>query len=192
MKELEKKISECGTVLPGNILKVDNFLNHQIDAPFMMSLGKEAARLFKDCGINKIVTIESSGIAFGVAIAVNLNVTPVVFARKSKTSNLSADVYSSATHSYTHGNDYNAIISKDYLSKNDCVLIADDFLAKGSAMKSLINLVEQSGAKLAGCVAVIEKGFQGGGDNLRAKGIHVESLAIIDSMDECTIQYRPE
>lgn len=191
MKELEEKIVREGTVLPGNILKVDNFLNHQLDVAFIMQMGKEIARLYEGCGVDKILTIESSGIAVAAAAANYMNV-PVVFAKKNKSSNISDNLYSSLTHSFTHGNDYTAVVSKDFINENNHILIVDDFLALGSAVHSLKNIVMQSGASLVGCAIVIEKGFQGGGDKLRSEGIRVESLAIIDSMEDGTIKYRPQ
>ncbi len=191
MKLLEEKIISEGKVLPGNILKVDGFINHQLDVPFIMQLGKEVARRFEGAGVNKIVTIEASGIAIATAVASFMNV-PVVFAKKHKSGNISDDVYCAGAHSFTHGNDYTAVISKQYLSEKDCVLIVDDFLALGSAMECLIDIIKQAGASVAGCVSVIEKGYQGGGDKLRAEGIRVESLAVIDSMEGGKIKYRPD
>lgn len=191
MKLLEEKIISDGKVLPGDILKVDGFINHQIDVPFIMQLGKEVARRFEGAGINKIVTIEASGIAIATAVASAMNL-PIVFAKKHKSGNISDEVYSAGAHSFTHGNDYTAVISKQYLGEQDCVLIVDDFLALGSAMECLIDIVKQAGASVAGCVSVIEKGYQGGGDKLRAEGIRVESLAVIDSMEGGKIVYRPD
>ncbi len=189
MKLLEEKILKDGIVLPGNVLKVDNFLNHQLDVPFIMKMGREIACLFEGCGINKILTIESSGIAIAMAVAAVINV-PVVFAKKNKTSTVPGDVYCAGAHSFTHKNEYTAIVSKQFLNKNDIVLIVDDFLAIGNALNCLIDILRQSGASLAGCAVAVEKGFQGGGDKLRAQGIRVESLALIDSMDDCRIVYR--
>ena len=189
MELLEKRIERDGIVLGGNVVKVGSFLNQQMDTPFLVELGQEIARLFKDAGITKILTIEASGIAIAMVAAIPMNV-PVVFAKKSKSSNQSADVYSAKVISYTHGNTYDATIAKEYLSADDTVLIVDDFLATGEAMCGLISIVEQAGAKLGGCSAAVEKGFQGGGDALREKGIRVESLAIIDSMSENGIVFR--
>ena len=191
MKLLEEKILAEGKVLPGNILKVDGFLNHRIDVPFVMLLGKEIARRFENCGVNKILTIESSGIAVATAVAHFLG-APLVFAKKHKSGNISDNVYSAGAHSFTHGNDYSAVVSKEYLDENDCVLIVDDFLALGSALECLMNIVEQAGAKVAGCASIIEKGYQGGGDKIRARGIRVESLAVIESMEDGKIVYRPD
>ena len=190
MKALEEKILREGTVLPGGVLKVGSFLNQQIDTAFLASMGDEIARLFAGCGVTKILTIEASGIAIAVAAGMKMNV-PVVFAKKSKTSNVSGGVYSSKIHSFTHNNDYDAVVSRDYISKNDTVLLVDDFLAVGNALKGLIDIAEQAGAKVAGAAIAIEKGFQHGGDELRAKGYRIESLAVIDSMDDSAITYRP-
>lgn len=191
MKLLEQKISAEGKVLPGNILKVDGFLNHRIDVNFVMCLGKELARRFQGCGVNKVLTIEASGIAVATAVAFYLDV-PLVFAKKHQSGNISEHVYSANAHSFTHGNDYSAVVSKEYLSSGDVVLIVDDFLALGSALECMMSIVEQAGATVAGCASIIEKGYQGGGDKLRAKGIRVESLAIIESMENGKIVYRPD
>ena len=150
MKLLEERIVKDGKVYPGNILKVDNFLNHQIDVAFLNELGKEFYRLFKDCGVNKILTIEASGIGIACLTAQFFN-CPVVFAKKSKTKNIFADVYTSKVESYTHGKVYDIMVSKDFLNENDRILIIDDFLAKGNALVGLIDIVRQAGAKLAGC-----------------------------------------
>ncbi|MBO5494323.1 MAG: xanthine phosphoribosyltransferase [Eubacterium sp.] len=185
MDLLKQKILAEGEVYEGNILKVDGFLNHRIDIPFMMEIAKEFHRLFKDDGVNKILTIESSGIAIGALVAQEFG-CPLVFAKKSKTKNIAGEVYTSKVESFTHGKTYDIIVSKRFLDGNDRVLIIDDFLATGNALNGLIALVEESGASLAGCGAVIEKGFQHGGDKLREKGIKVESLAIVESMDHNT------
>ncbi len=182
MKLLEEKIIRDGRVLEGNILKVDNFLNHQIDVMFMCEVGKEFKRLFKESGITKIVTIEASGIGIACLTAQYFGV-PVVFAKKSKSTNISANVYSSRVESYTHGRTFDVIISKQYLSENDRVLIIDDFLATGNALVGLIDIVEQAKATVAGCGIVIEKAYQNGGKLIRDKGYRVESLARIASMD---------
>lgn len=189
MELLEKRIERDGIVLGGNVVKVGGFLNQQMDTPFLVELGQEIARLFKDAGVTKILTIEASGIAIAMVAAIPLNV-PVVFAKKSKSSNQSADVYSAKVTSFTHGNTYDATVAKEYLSADDKVLIVDDFLATGEAMYGLISIIQQAGATLVGCSAAVEKGFQGGGDALREKGIRVESLAIIDSMSENGIVFR--
>ena len=191
MRALEEKILKEGTVLPGNILKVGSFLNHQIDVDFIMEMGREIARLFDGEGITKILTIETSGIAIAVGAGAAMHI-PVVFAKKHKTSNVSGDVYKTVVHSYTHGTDYTVVVESDYLSSDDNVLIVDDFLANGKALKGLLDIVAQSGATAAGAVCAIEKGFQHGGDELRADGIRVESLAIIDSMEDGKIVFRKQ
>ena len=191
MKALEEKILKEGKVLPGNILKVGSFLNHQIDVDFTMEMGKEIAGLFANDGVNKILTIETSGIPIAVAAGAAMHV-PVVFAKKHKSSNVSGEVLSTVVHSYTHGTDYTVVVEKDYLSKSDNVLIIDDFLANGKALKGLIDIIAQAGASVAGASCAIEKGFQKGGDELRADGIKVCSLAIIDSMDDCKISFRKQ
>ena len=185
MKALEEKIMAEGQVYPGNVLKVGSFLNHQIAVPFMMEVGKEFYRLYENDGVNKILTIEASGIGVACLAAQFFNV-PVVFAKKSQTKNIAGEVYTSKVVSFTHGREYDIIVAKDYLGPEDRVLIIDDFLANGSALEGLIKLVRDSGATLVGCGIVIEKGFQPGGDELRKKGIHLESLAIVESMDEKT------
>lgn len=182
MELLKDRIQKEGQVFPGNILKVDRFLNHQIDVELLTRVGKEFHRLFQDSGVNKILTIEASGIGIGFAVAQAFH-CPLVFAKKSKTKNIAGAVYTSRVASFTHGNTADVIVSSDFLQPDDCVLIVDDFLAVGNALEGLINIVCQSGAKLAGCGIVIEKGFQGGGDKLRSRGIRVESLAIVEDMD---------
>ena len=182
MDLLKKKILEEGQVYAGNILKVDCFLNHQIDCGFLAEVGKEFHRLYKDEGINKILTIEASGIAIGAMVAQEFG-CPLVFAKKNKTKKIAGDVYTAQVESFTHGTTYNIMVSKKFLNPGDKVLIVDDFLAIGNALKGLISLVKESGAELVGCGTVIEKGYQHGGDELRAQGIRVESLAIIESMD---------
>ena len=191
MQALEEKILREGKVLPGNILKVGNFLNHQLDVEFIMEMGKEIAELYKDSGINKIVTIETSGIAIAVAAAAHMHV-PVVFAKKNKTSNISDGVFSTIVHSFTHGIDYKVVISKEFLDENDNILIIDDFLALGNALNGLIDIASQAKAKVAGFAIAIEKGFQGGGDKLREKGYRVESLAIVDSMNDDSLVFRKQ
>lgn len=185
MDLLKKKILEEGEVYAGNILKVDCFLNHQIDCYFLGEVGKEFHRLFKDEGVNKVLTIEASGIAIGAMVALEFG-CPLVFAKKSKSKNIAGDVYITPVESYTHGTTYDVMVSKKFLGKGDRVLIVDDFLAVGNALNGLIRIVKESGAELAGCGAVIEKGYQHGGDKLREQGIKVESLAIIESMNHET------
>lgn len=185
MELLKRKIVEEGEVYEGNILKVDCFLNHQIDIPFMKEIGKEFHRLYKDADINKILTIEASGIAIGSMVAQEFG-CPLVFAKKNKTKNIAGDVYVTPVESFTHGTTYNVMVSKRFLGKGDKVLIVDDFLAVGNALRGLIQMVKESGAELVGCGTVIEKGYQHGGDEIRAQGVRVESLAIIESMDAKT------
>ena len=189
MLQLEEKILHDGQVLPGGVLKVGSFLNQQIDTALLRAMGQEIARLFGGCGVNKILTVEASGIAIAAAAALELGV-PMVFAKKHKTSNVDGDVYSTPAHSFTHGNDYNMVVSRDYLTRDDRVLLADDFLANGNALEGLIRLVEMAGAELCGAAIAIEKCFQGGGDALRARGVRVESLAMIERMDGQEIVFR--
>ncbi len=193
MELLEKKILEDGVIKNGNVLKVDSFLNHQIDVPFIAELGKEFKRLFADRPINKILTIEASGIGIASIAAMYFNV-PVVFAKKSSGSNMDRDVYFTKIYSFTHNKDNDVIVAKQYLNKNDHVLIIDDFLANGCALEGLMDIVRQSGGTVEGIGIAIEKGFQGGGDKLRAAGVNLRSLAIIDKMDSATgtIQFRHE
>lgn len=189
MKALEEKILKEGTVLPGDILKVDCFLNHKIDVPFLLEMGREITRLYENMGVNKILTIETSGIPIAFAAAQFMNV-PIVFAKKDKSGNISDTVYSSRVESFTRKNVYDAVVSKDYLGKGDKVLVIDDFLAKGNALNGLMDIINQAGAELIGCAIAIEKGFQGGGDELRAKGVRVDSLAIIESMTDSSLTFR--
>ncbi len=191
MKALEEKILQEGKVLPGEVLKVGSFLNQQIDTDLLTAMGQEGARLFKDAGVTKVLTIEASGIALAVMVGAALHV-PAVFAKKSKTINVSGDVYTTVIHSYTHGKDNDVIVPKDYLSETDNVLIVDDFLATGTAVEGLIDLVGQAGAKVAGVISAVEKGFQGGGDALRARGIRVESLAVVESMSDTGLTFRAQ
>ncbi len=175
--------------MPGDILKVDCFLNHRIDVPFLLEMGKEIARLYKDEPVNKILTIETSGIPIAFAAAQYMDV-PVVFAKKDKSGNISNEVYSSRVTSFTRKNVYDAVVSKNFLSKEDNVLIIDDFLAKGNALTGLLDITNQAGAKVCGCAIAIEKGFQGGGDELRSQGIRVDSLAIVESMSGNSLEFR--
>lgn len=193
MKLLEDRILKDGKVYPGNILKVDSFLNHQIDVSLLNELGKEFHSLFKDLGVNKILTIEASGIGIACITAQYFNV-PVVFAKKTQTKNISVNVYSSKVESFTHGKVYDIVVSKDFLNKDDKVLIIDDFLAVGNAVMGLLELVKCAGATAVGAGIVVEKGFQNGGDMLRNSGIRVESLAIVSSMDadKGTIEFKQQ
>lgn len=183
MKLLEDRILKDGHIGTDNVLKVDSFLNHQIDVNFVCELGKEFYRLFKDENITKILTIEASGIGIACLAAQYFGV-PVVFAKKTKTINIYSDTYNATVHSYTHKKDYDIVVSKEFLNKEDNVLIIDDFLAKGSALTALLMLIEKAGAKTAGAGIVIEKAYQGGGNLVRDMGIRVESLAKIKSISE--------
>lgn len=185
MQLLEERIVKDGKVFSGNVLKVDSFLNHQLDVELLDEMGLELKKLFKDSNITKILTIEASGIGVGCMVARHFN-CPLLFAKKTKTLNIKGDVYTSKVESFTHQCTYDIIVSKDFLNENDTVLIVDDFLAKGNALIGLIDIVNQSGARLAGCGIAIEKGYQGGGDKLRTQGIRVESMAIVEEMDEKT------
>lgn len=185
MQLLKDRINKDGKVKEGNILKVDSFLNHQMDISLFYEIGKEFKKRFSDCEINKILTIEASGI--GIAcITAQLFHVPVVFAKKNRTKNIAGDVYTSKVESFTHGRVYDIMVSKDFLQPGDKVLIIDDFLAEGSALIGLSKLVKDAGAELAGAGIVIEKGFQEGGKRVRDQNIRLESLAVIESMDEKT------
>lgn len=189
MKQLEEKILAEGKVFPGNVLKVSGFLNHRIDVGFTNEMGKEVARLFSDSKVDKILTIETSGIPLAFAAATALNV-PMVFAKKHKSSNISGDVYSAEVYSFTHATKYTVVVSKEYLSKGEKILIIDDFLANGKAIVGLLEIIGQAKAEAVGACCAIEKGFQGGGDSLREQGLRVESLAVIESMSDDTITFR--
>jgi len=191
IRTLEQRILAEGRVLPGEVLKVGSFLNQQIDTRLIKEMGEEIARLFACNNVTKVLTIESSGIAIAYAAAEAMGL-PVVFAKKHSTSNLSGNVLTSKVFSYTHQQTYDIFVSADFITSDDTVLIVDDFLAKGNALAGLIEIVGKAGAKLAGCAIAIEKGFQGGGDSLRAKGIRVESLAIIDKMTDDSLEFRPQ
>ena len=183
MKALEDKICAEGEVLPGNILKVGSFLNHQVDVDFVMEMGREIARLFADGGVTKILTIETSGIAVAMAAAAALHV-PMVFAKKHRTGNLSGEFWTAEVHSFTHGVTNTIMVSKKYLGSGDRVLIIDDFLANGAALNGLITLCLEAGAEVAGAGICIEKAFQPGGELIRSRGVRVESLARIESMSD--------
>lgn len=189
MKKMEEKILAEGRILPGGVLKVGTFLNQQIDIHFMREIGEEIAGLFKGEEITKILTIEASGIPIAVSAGFAMDL-PVVYAKKNKSSNISGDVYCTTVHSFTHGNNNNVIVGKEFISEGDRILIVDDFLAHGSALTGLIEITEQAGAAVVGCVAAIEKGFQMGGDSLREKGYRIESLAIIEEMTDTEIVFR--
>ena len=181
MKLLEERIVKDGVVKDGNVLKVDSFLNHQMDIELFNEMGKEWKRLYAEDKITKILTIEASGIGMAVIAAQYFDV-PVVFAKKTQTLNLDGELYSTKVESFTHGRVYDVVVSKKFIHKEDNVLIIDDFLANGNALIGLIDIVEQAGAKVAGIGIGIEKKYQGGGDMIRNKGYRVESLAMIEKM----------
>lgn len=183
MELLKRRIRQDGIVKGTDVLKVDSFLNHQMDVALFEEIGKEFLRRFDGCGVNKILTIEASGI--GIAcITARFFHCPVIFAKKSQTKNIAGAVYATQVESFTHGRVYDVIVSRDFLGPEDTVLIIDDFLANGAALEGLMDLVAQAGARLAGAGIVIEKAFQPGGDRIRAKGIRVEALARVKSMSE--------
>lgn len=185
MQLLKDRIRKDGKIKSGDVLKVDSFLNHQMDIKLFEEIGKEFKRRFSDVSINKILTIEASGIGIACIVAQYFDV-PVVFAKKSKTKNIAGAVYTTKVESFTHGKVYDIMVAKEFLGAGDKVLLIDDFLANGKALEGLAAVVKDSGAELVGAGIVIEKGFQPGGDRLRADGIRVESLAIVESMDEKT------
>ena len=185
MQLLKDRIRKDGKIKEGNVLKVDSFLNHQMDVKLFQEIGKEFKRRFEGEEITKILTIEASGIGIACVAAEVFDV-PVVFAKKTQTKNIAGDVYTTKVESFTHGRVYDIIVSREFLGKGDKVLMIDDFLASGKALEGLAELVKKSGAELVGAGVVIEKGFQVGGDIIRSKGIHLESLAIVESMDEKT------
>ena len=181
MQLLEERIRRDGKIAPGNVLRVDSFINHQMDIGLMDKLAAEFHRLFADDGVDKVLTVEASGIAIAALVARAFGV-PMVFAKKSKTSNIPDTVYSCSVRSYTHGNVNEIMVSKDYLCPGERVLLIDDFLAHGEALRGLVNLVEQAGGTVVGAGILIEKAFQAGGRELRAEGLRIESLARVASM----------
>ena len=192
MKLLEERIRKDGQVRPGNILKVDSFLNHQLDVELLEQLGKAFYEEFKDKGITRILTIEASGIALACLAAQYFKV-PVVFAKKAKSKNLDGELYTSTVHSFTYGKDFTVTLAKKFLSKEDTLLLIDDFLAQGKAMRGLIDICNQAEANIAGIGIAIEKGFQSGGRELREAGYEVYSLAIVDEMtDEGDLRFHAE
>ncbi|HJF33428.1 MAG TPA: xanthine phosphoribosyltransferase [Sporosarcina psychrophila] len=191
MKLLKDKIVQDGKVLSNQVLKVDSFLNHQIDPPLMQAVGEEFATRFEDAGITKILTIESSGIAPSMMAGLILHV-PVIFARKRKSLTLVDHLYTASVHSFTKNETNDISVSKDFITKEDTVLIIDDFLANGQAVLGLLDIIEQAGAKLAGVGIVIEKGFQPGGALIRERGIRVESLANIASLENGEVAFFEE
>ena len=182
MKLLEERIRRDGTVKAGNVLKVDSFLNHQMDIDLFNEMGKEWARLFVDRPVTKILTVEASGIGIACVAAQHFHV-PVVFAKKTQSLNIDGEVYTTKIESFTHKRVYDVIVSKKFLSPEDHVLIIDDFLANGCALEGLIEIVQKAGATVEGIGIAVEKGFQKGGDLIRSKGVRLESLAIVESMD---------
>ena len=185
MKLLEERIREDGVVKEGNVLKVDSFLNHQMDIELFNEMGKEWARLFADRPVTKILTVEASGIGIACVAAQHFHV-PVVFAKKTQSLNIDGEVYSTKIQSFTHKKIYDVIVSKKFIKPEDHILIIDDFLANGCALEGLLQIVEDAGATVEGIGIAVEKGFQKGGDLIRSKGIRVESLAIVESMDDKT------
>ena len=176
MKLLEERIRKDGKIKGGDVLKVDSFLNHQMDVALFQEIGKEFYRLYGDCGVTKILTIEASGIGIACVTAQFFG-CPVIFAKKNKTKNIAGDVYTSKVESFTHGKVYDIIVAKEFLLPTDRVLLIDDFLANGSALQGLINLVRDAGAELVGAGICVEKAFQPGGNLIRSMGVRVESLA---------------
>ena len=191
MDLLKERILRDGTVRPGNILKVDSFLNHQMDIDLLNEIGKEFYRIFGQENITRILTIEASGIGIACIAAQYFHV-PVVFAKKSQSKNLDGDLYTTKVVSYTHKKTYDVIVSQKFLKPDDRVLILDDFLANGCAVEGLLDLLDQAGASCVGVGIVIEKGFQEGGRALRARGVNLHSLAIIDSMTDDSLSFREE
>lgn len=189
MKLLEERIISDGIILGGDILKIDNFLNHQMDVALLDEMGKEFKRIFQDAQINKILTIESSGIGIAVAAARYFDNCPVVFAKKGKSANIGGEVFECVERSYTRGVEYHVQVSKKYLSSEDKVLIVDDFLAMGEALNALINICDQAGATVEGCGVAVTKSYQDGEKRIKDKGIRVESLARIKSMHDGLIEF---
>lgn len=190
MKLLEEKIIKDGKILPGDVIKVDSFLNHQLDVKFLNILAEEVASYFNKKDINKILTIEASGIALATILSMHMNYVPVVFAKKKKTLNIGDDLWQSHVKSYTTKKDYTIIVSKDYLREDDHLLIVDDFWAEGNAINGLIDISKKAKAKIIGISVPIEKGYQGGGDRIRAMGYDLYSLAIINSIENGKFTFR--
>lgn len=190
MQLLKDRILKDGVVKEGNVLKVDSFLNHQMDITLFNEIGKEFARRFEGLGVNKILTIEASGIGIACIAAQHFNNCPVIFAKKSLSKNLDGEMYTTQVKSYTKGVTYDVMAAAKFFNEEDNILIIDDFLANGCALKGLIEIVGKSKAKLAGAGIVIEKGFQVGGKTIRDMGVKLESLAIIDSMSDTSLTFR--
>ena len=193
MNFLEERILKDGVVKQGNVLKVDTFLNHQIDVALLDEIASELKRRFADEPVTKVLTIETSGIAIACSVAREFGV-PVVFAKKAKSVNMDGEMYVAEVESYTHKKTNKVIVAKKFLSEGDRVLIVDDFLANGCALQGLISIVDSAGAEVVGCGIVIEKGFQEGGHRIRNLGFRLESLAIVESMNDETgeIVFRPQ
>ena len=189
MELLKERILKDGVVKPGNVLKVDSFLNHQMDIPLINEIGKEFKRRFADCPVTKILTIEASGIGIAAITAQYFDV-PLVFAKKAQSINLDGEMLTTKVESFTHKRTYDVILAKKFLSPEDHVLLIDDFLANGCALMGLIDLVNSAGAAIEGAGIVIEKGFQDGGRKIREMGIRLESLAVIDSMSDTGLTFR--
>lgn len=189
MELLEKEIALRGKVFDGGVLNVGSFVNHQIDTKLLAAMADEVRAHYSESGVNKVLTVEASGIALAVLVAERFG-CPMVFAKKSKSLNVSGETYSANCHSFTRLSDNTLIVPKEYITKEDKVLIVDDFLAVGNAANALLDIVKQAGATLCGITVAIEKGFQGGGDKLREDGIDLLSLAIVDSMDNGNIVFR--
>ena len=189
MEELKNRIITEGRILSGDVLKVDSFLNHQIDPAFLNEIGREFRRIFNDCEVTRILTIEASGIAIGMATSQFFNFCPVIFAKKGDAANLSTDAYHSNLHSYTRNADFVISVAREYLQPGEKVLILDDFLANGEALNALIDVVQQADCELVGCGVVIEKAYQDGGRRIRERGIRVEALAAIKEMGEGRIEF---
>lgn len=191
IRALEEKILNEGQIFSGNVLKVSSFLNQQIDTAFLMEMGKEIARLYGGSGVSKILTVEASGIAIAVAAAFYMRV-PVVFAKKGDAKNLSDNRYRAQVKSFTKGAVNTVSVDCDYIKKDDKLLVVDDFLADGNALRGLLSIAADAGAEVVGAAVAIEKGFQKGGDEIRSEGIRVESLAIIDKMTDAEISFRQQ
>lgn len=190
MKLLEDRIIKDGKILEGDIVKVDSFLNHQLDIKFLNTLAEDVAKYFKNKNINKILTIEASGIAFATVISENMNYIPVVFSKKKKTLNIGDSLWQSHVKSYTTKKDYMISVSKEFIGKDDNLLIVDDFLAEGNAIRGLIDISKKAGANIEGISVAVEKGYQGGGDYVRKLGYDLYSLAIIDSIENGKFSFK--
>lgn len=190
MKLLEDRIIKDGKILEGDIIKVDSFLNHQLDIKFLNTLAEDVAKYFKNKNINKILTIEASGIAFATVISENMNYIPVVFSKKKKTLNIGDSLWQSHVKSYTTKKDYMISVSKEFIGKDDNLLIVDDFLAEGNALRGLIDITKKAGANIEGISVAVEKGYQGGGDYVRKLGYDLYSLAIIDSIENGKFSFK--